>query len=542
MPHKENPNFLDKSVRVDILKGINTEENYSRKREAQRRFDVYRGRQDRYIIEKLLAEFKLQTVREMRKVLSINMTERIINELSSIYKNAPDREYSEASDREQEQLENLNETSKKNARMKLANKYFNLWDDVDILVLPRDERIMIKPLTKMGYDIVEDVNDPEKAYGLILSTFDDSTHASYRNDQNITKERADYYNQDFQDQKIADNDDRRKLLQRYIWWSPEVHFTTDGFGEFTDEPVDNPIGRLPLVNISREKDNQYFTRRGSSITDFALEFSVSISDIGNNIKMQGYAQAVITSTKQPANLQVGANTVIWLEQDPNASVQPKFEFVSPTPDIANSLEYLATLLRLFLSSRGMDPKAISGQLQGQTFSSGVERLLAMIDRFDASQDDIDLFRCAEIEVLDLEREWSNIMQGVNDETRLLNELNVSRLNDDIKLSIKFNGPEAIKTEKEELEIVERRMENGTMSIIGAIERLDEVDKDRAKEILEEIRAEEEESGETDKGSDENSNGGQPEVENELERDLRDRLDRERKSKASDGRNPDGKDN
>ena len=519
-----NLDVTDSGVRKDILDDINTEENYSRKREAQRRFDVYRGRQDRYILEKLQNEFSIRTVQEMRKVLSINMTEKIIDELSSIYKNDPDREYTDASDGEKEQLENLLKVSKFNSRMKQANKYYKLWDDLDILVLPKDGKIIPRALTKMGYDIVPDVNDPEKAFALILSTFDDNTHASYRNDENITKDRQDYYNRDNRNQKIADDDDRKKLLQRFIWWTNELHFTTDGFGAIVGDPITNPIGKLPIVNIAEEKDNQYFVRRGAGIIDFAIEFSTVLSDLANIVKMQGYAQAVVSATKKPTDLVVGPMKIIYLEQDTASNVQPTFEFVSPNPDIKNSLEFLETLLRLFLTSRNIDPKSISGKLDGQNFASGVERLLAMIDRFSASQEDLDLFRCAEVEVIDLMRDWSNVMQGVNDDTRLIDELNISRISEAVKLNVKFNGPEAIKTEAEELDIVERRMENGTMSIVGAIERLDEVDKDKAKEMIEEIKAEElelgDEDGETDKGTDENVIPENGEAEAEPEGDIR----------------------
>jgi len=514
----ENLNLLDEGVRKQVLGDINQEENFSRKREAQRRFDVYRGRQDAYILEKLISEFSVRTVQEMRTILSINMTEKIIDELSSLYKNEPVREYTDASENEEEQIDELYNKAKFNSVMKIANKYYNLWDDLDILVIPKDGMIKVKPLIKQGYDIVPDANDPEKAYALILSTFDDATHATFVDGTNITQDRNDYYQRDYRNEKIADDDDRLKLLQRYIWWTPEWHFTTDGHGKLIEELEPNPVGRLPIVNIAQEKDNQYFVRRGAGIINFAIEFSACLSDLANIIKLQGYAQAVITSVKQPTNLSVGPNKIIWLEQDPNATVQPTFEFVSPNPDIANSLEFLDTLLRLFLSSRSIDPKTISGKLDGQSFSSGVERLLAMIDRFSASQDDADLFKCAEVDIFDLMRDWSNVMQGVSDETRLTDELNIATISDDVVMTVNFTGPEAVKTEAEELDLVERRLDNGTMSIVGAIEKLDSVEKDKAKEILAEIREEEneveveEDDEEVNQGADENIIEQQPEVE------------------------------
>jgi hypothetical protein len=472
--------------RKQVLKDINSEENYSRKRDAQRRFDVYRNRQDRYILERLQNEFSVRTVQEMRTVLSINLSERIIDELSSIYKNDPVREFADASDAELEQIHNLYDEACINSMMKMSNRYYNLFDDLDILVLPMDGKVKVKPLTKMGYDIIPQYDNPEKPFALVMSAFDLSKHATYRNEQNITDDRQDYYNQDFVNQKTADDDDRQAKLQRYIWWTDEVHFTTDGTGKIVSEVVENPIGRLPMVNIALEKDNQYFVRRGASITDFAIEFATILSDLANTVKLQSYAQAVITSEKAPDNLKVGANNVIWLKQDPASTKDPRFEFVSPSPDINASLEYMESVLRLFLSSRSIDPKSVSGKLTGQQYSSGIERLLAMVSAFEASKDDMDLFRKAEGEIFGLLRDWSNIMQGVNDESRLMDSLNITTISDNVTMSIKYHGPEAIKSDDEKLMLVERRMDRDLMSRKGAIMQLDEVDEDRALEMIEEI--------------------------------------------------------
>jgi hypothetical protein len=165
----------------------------------------------------------------------------------------------------------------------------------------------------------------------------------------------------------------------------------------------------------------------------------------------------------------------------------------------------------------------------------------MIDRFSASQDDVDLFRCAEAETFELMKKWSNVMQGVNDETRLDEELNVSTISEDVSQSVKFNGPEAVKTEVEELDIVERRLENGTMSMVGAIVRLDEVDKERAKEMLEEIKEEDEEvgedGGETNEGPDQNIVEEQAPIEVQPEGDIRGGFGEQRAAAVSNGGSP-----
>ena len=84
-----NPDLLNQAVRQQIIEETVTDENKNRKKESLRRFEIFKSRQALYIQAKLQEEFSEQTVREMRKVMSINLTPRVIGEQASIYKNSP---------------------------------------------------------------------------------------------------------------------------------------------------------------------------------------------------------------------------------------------------------------------------------------------------------------------------------------------------------------------------------------------------------------------------------------------------------------------
>jgi len=79
--------------RKAVLSDIHSEENKSRKAESLKRFEVYRGRIARYIIEKLETEFTRKTISEMRTQTSINLCPRMINAQASIYNKAPVRNF-----------------------------------------------------------------------------------------------------------------------------------------------------------------------------------------------------------------------------------------------------------------------------------------------------------------------------------------------------------------------------------------------------------------------------------------------------------------
>ena len=77
MPHIEDEIDLTRnSVRRQIIEDIGSTENIDRKSDQQKRYDVYYGRQDIYILERLRREFSEKTVQEMRKILSINLAKR----------------------------------------------------------------------------------------------------------------------------------------------------------------------------------------------------------------------------------------------------------------------------------------------------------------------------------------------------------------------------------------------------------------------------------------------------------------------------------
>ena len=165
-----NPNFLDKSARLAILGEINSEENHSRKREHQKRFDVYRERQDRYILERLYREFSVDTVAQMRKIFSVNLTTRIIDEMASIYNMSPEREFSSDSrdtlnENEKDQLEALYDDCKINVALRKANRFYKLHDQCALMVVPDMKgKLKVKAIPPLHYDVIPMSDNVEKAF------------------------------------------------------------------------------------------------------------------------------------------------------------------------------------------------------------------------------------------------------------------------------------------------------------------------------------------------------------------------------------------
>lgn len=496
------PNVLDISVRKSIIDEILSRENMERKEESRRRFDVFKKRQAQQILEKLVKEFSQKTVSQMRTITSINLVPRIVGEEASIYKNEPERTFTleggkELSENEQSQIDNLYKFGKVNVKNKKSNKYFKLQNQCSIQVIPRDGVIDSRVLQPHHFDVVPDDIDPEKAYAYILSAYDRSQLevSGYKSLSNENKW------SDTINQKIADTDDYRKNLMRFVWWTAEYNFITDGYGKFVDafgnkyEQVNmstdvNPIGELPFIDIASDKDFEFWDRAGNDTVDFALDFGVLLSDTADINRMQGHSQAIIYSEAPPESMQIGPHKVLHIPQDPNKEIQARFEFANPNADMQASLELLETYLRLFLSSKGLDPKTISGKIDSSRFASGVDRLLAMIEKFEASQDDIDLYRWVEQKQFKLMVKWSNLFQSVTSPNGrvqpLREELRLATLPEDIVLTTVFKKPEVVQTKSEKEDSAIKQLDAGLMSRSEAISDIRGITQDEAKEKVKEI--------------------------------------------------------
>lgn len=494
--------LLNKNVRAQVLADIKSEENHNRKRDQQKRYDVYYGRQDVYILERLRREFDQKTVDEMRKILSINLSKRMIDEKSSVYAREPERTFytksgAELSEAQFEQMDTLYRYTNVNTNLRLANIAKNRHDQCALMVVPdKMGSFKVRPVSPHHYDVVPSSNDPEKAHAYILSVWDKDFYGTARSGNKEPTQLNNYKGNDRRNQAIADDDDAREFMKRFVVWTKDYHFVMNGGGQVIGEVMPNPIGMLPFVDIAPpEKDFQFFVRRGSNTIDFSLDFGMLLSDNANVIRLQSYSQAVIASEKIPSNFTVGPNHILHLKLDKNVpELTPRFEFVTPNPDLAGTQAFLESILNLHLTAEGQDPSILSTKGDGQKYNSGLDRLLSMISKFEATKEDFALFRKVEDQLVKLLVAWSNAYQNVVGEGELDEELRQASLPEDVYVDVKFGEPEAVQTKAEIEDSVIKLLSEGLLSRKEAIMELREVNEDEAERILQEIDMEDELNG------------------------------------------------
>jgi hypothetical protein len=205
-----------------------------------------------------------------------------------------------------------------------------------------------------------------------------------------------------------------------------------------------------------------------------------MSEAAQVVKMQGFAQAWYKGNKEALlqSVKVGPNYVLKLPNDKEAGVETDFGFATPNADIGGTIEFLKVLLFMFLSSQSVDG-AITSDNSGESYASGFERLVSMIDRAMSNKDDFETFTNAEIALFHLIK----TMQGNLSKTATLNLMKSPSIPADSELSITFKKPQSEKTETEEWDLMERQLPQNVVSIIDYIAKKENISRTDALKKL-----------------------------------------------------------
>jgi hypothetical protein len=485
-------NWLDQNYRKSVIEQINTEENKQRKAASLKQYEIFSDRMHQYVVEYLRKQFSASTVREMPVVSSINLPKRIVTQEASVYRNEPSRQFTTTNEKEIEQLNLIYDDMAFDAVMLKANQIYKLQDQACVMIIPKNGDLIARALYAHQYDVIPMENDPEAAEAYIISTFDRSLYisqdSSAGNPTGYQGNSGYNSNPDGVNQHIADRDDWRAGEERYVVWTKDYHFVMDGNGSVMGEEMASPLAQyqvMPFVDIASNKDFEFFVRSGQSLTDFGVQYCGALSDLGNIVKLQSYSQAWMSGSKElmPENLVVGVNTILKLPIDPNDKVETKFGFASPSSDLAGAANYVEMILSNFLTARGIDPKVITGKGDASKFSSGVERFLSLIEKFEASKSDFALFHDVEDDAFDIIKAWINTLIGTD---QLESEYQISRISEDTDLYVKFAEPAMIQSRQEKVDAIQKEMELGLMSRVEGIMELRGVSKEMAIQIASEI--------------------------------------------------------
>lgn len=300
-----------------------------------------------------------------------------------------------------------------------------------------------------------------------------------------------------QDEKVAEEYQFQKYVEKYIVWTKEYNFMMNGLGQVIDPEngeessevdVESPLSSeniMPFFEISREKDFEFFVRPSNALTDFTIQFNERLSDLAMNQKMNGFAVGILKTPTdlKPANLQIGHSMMIHLPTD-DQDKEVDFSFASPNSNIQEISEANDRFLNYFITSEGLGGDVVNSKGEIKSATSGIDRFLQAIQKIEAHVDDYELYRCAEQDIYEIIKAWLRVLNGSN----ILNKkYQISNLHSESKIEIEYYKPEMMQTETEKINNIDKKIEIGVMSKLEAIMELRNItDKSKAEEILREI--------------------------------------------------------
>jgi hypothetical protein len=467
--------------RKKLVQYIESRDNLGRKVESFKQSEIYKDRIGTYVLESLRTQFSEQTVTEMPLVKSVNIAKRCVNNQSVIYSNAPEREWLNVSDDQKDILWSVYHEMNVNKKLGTANKFYKLHKQCLGQVIPKDGKLIMRVLQPHQWDVITDPGDPEKAIAYIVSSFDktesfqDNLKRSPTGNFSLSEQNNRNYRENLDMQERE-----RQNGKTYLVWTLTENFIMNKKGEVIGEVLPNPINELPFFEISEQKDFEYWIRQASAYGDFTVEFNAALTETRQTVKMQSFAVAIVKAPKemQFSNLQIGPNYILHLPNDELNGVKTEFEFASPTANIDGAIRFLEVMLSGFLTSEGIDPKTVSMSGETTQFTSGIDRLLSLIDKMQASRDDYDVFQYAETQVFKLVKAWLNALNG----NASLDSIYHTSLPSDCDLTVKYKMPEMVQTELDKIELLQKKIEIGLASPITGLMELEDLTRKQAEEL------------------------------------------------------------
>lgn len=484
MKLKDEMQLLNEDFRKAVIDEIEGNENQARKSNMKKRYDIYKDNTKPYVLEMFDQESQDQEAVEevVNRAANVSFCRKIIEKKSLIYKDGVRREILSDNPDAQQQLDKIIDMTNFNSKMKKVNKYAELFKNAVVQVMPyldpseKRYSYIVKVLQPYLYDVIEDQDNPEIARVYIFSYYNPNVSGKSYAPENESgmRERSGTSSHniktgDGRDQIIADSpDDFGVEAKEYVWWSNDFHFTTDEKGVIIsgkqEDDLRNPIGLIPFYNFSQDQDGQFWAVGGDDIIDGSILLNLLLSDLFYIAKYQGMGIGYMFGKGVPKNMKVGASSFISLELE-EGDPTPQIGFATSSPPIEAHLAMIDKYISFVLETNNLigAKGSISGDAQ-----SGIHEMIMRAENINDLEDQREMYRDGEPQIFKILARWHNLYY---DNDLLINELQeIGRIDDTQKLRIKFQDAQPFMTEKEKLEIIEKRLNLGLDSMIDAIKK------------------------------------------------------------------------
>lgn len=486
MKISDEKSILDKSFRLAVIQEIESPENINRKQEAKRRYDCYKDFTKFYVADRIKKEMGEETLKiVMNRLSNISICRKITNKKAQVYKDGVVRTAynTDGTKNEiaQKQIDSLYSLMKINGTMKKTNKWNELQKNSSNYIMPYlcpqsgKYKLKVNALSPFLYDVIEDSINPEMPLVYIFSYFSNEKSNLVSTDDvhtSLTYSESNFRTGNLKDELIADSPDDQGLPQKkFVWWSYNHHFTTDDTGEIIqglqEENLENKFHLLPTVDFSRYQDGHYWAVGGDDIADGSILFNLLMTDLYYSQMFQGfgYFYAYGKNIPQDFIMSPRKGLVINMEEgDPT----PGVGFANSGNSIDSNMKMIEQTLATLLSTNDLEPGTIQGTLSATNAESGIQEIIKRSVNTDDIEDQQQIYKDGEFEQYKV---ISRIFNYYYDNQLLTPEfMEIGRLDESIKLVIRFPKPQQYLSEKDKLDVIEKRKQIGLDSELDSIMR------------------------------------------------------------------------
>lgn len=498
--------LLDQETRKNLIEKVfNAPAAKCRKDEAFKGYECLKDETVHYVVDLLKDQYDWETVFEMQYALTnISIFRKVIDKLAKVYANGvkrsmPEKEAAKKDpegedaaptkdgevDAGTQAIEKAAEFLGLNAVMTKCNRYFRAFKNSLVYVKPiklEDEggkyTLKVEALPPFHYDAVENANDPEKAIAIVLSDYTPSRGGLYVLGDPALAQRV-------RNSKIrVKGEEENRLIasytptgigpdpqstgapgsdaKQYIWWTKSFHFTTNARGEIIPQGPDddgkNPILELPFVDVSAEKDGEFFAKGGRDLIDAGVQINVGLTNIKHIGVTQGFGQMYMTGKNLPKSVKVGPNHCIQLEQNDKEDPTPEIGVLTSQPPLTDLKGVLEMEVALMLTTNNLSVSSVASNLQGgKDFASGIALVIDRAESIEDVSEQAKVFVAKEPKVWGLVGKWADYLKTYFTEDA---KLALALPKNPETVQVDFPPAEPVMSEMDRLEIIEKRKDLG----------------------------------------------------------------------------------
>lgn len=433
---------------------INSAQTLARKQKQSFELDVFLNVIEPYV-RKNLQKFYSDNTSDYIVFSFANLAKKAVKKLARLYTKKPKRKFKNMTDLQAEFLNSLYQKMGVDTVMQKANEIYKLSNQAHIAVLPTvneygDQMLGVQFIPNHHIDVIPSVINPQVAESYIVGS---------------NEVRAFMLDIDGETRVYSGVEDSYMAT---MWTKDKVIVGDFKNGYIYNQELqdqENPLGLMPICEIAGEKYGSYWKVATESSAEFTVQLNASLSDAGQAKRYQGMPIGWMkgTSEQLKADIRFGPNKFYKLPSDVNGT-SAEVGFTNPNVDLDKLVNFDSALISLFLTCMDLDPTSINAKANTQKFTSGFDRLLAMIEAFQPSLEDQDLFQRKEQRLLKIIIAYLETYGGSD----VLGLPNLGTFSDDASVVVEYQRPEQELSKLEQLDVLQREVEQGLKSRIEAI--------------------------------------------------------------------------